>query len=195
VGDPVRPEQFLHQDERVRVRIIDLSLDTVRLTDGQTATRELLRHPGRVAVVTEDACGRVILAGQVRYAAGAMLGELPAGTREPGVTAQRELAEAASRGANTWERLGAMFLDPGARTELRDLLRATGRGAGNHAHPDPDEPLKPRMVTGTALTDLLAPGGCATPARWRGRPSPAAPISSPGSGSRRPTGADSGTPL
>lgn len=159
---PLGPETLLHRDERFRGRIISLSLDTVRLADGQTSTREVVHHPGGVAVVAVEASGAVILVRQFRHAAGAMLWELPAGTREPSepadVTARRELAEETGRSARLWERLGAVFLAPGYSSELLHLFRATDLAPVDDAHPDTDELLEARAFTPTELTELRQAG-------------------------------------
>jgi len=65
-------------------RVVRLRVDTVRLPSGRTSTREVVVHPGAVAIVplTDDA--RVVLVRQYRQAAGQVLLEIPAGTLEDG---------------------------------------------------------------------------------------------------------------
>ncbi|HUY96180.1 MAG TPA: NUDIX hydrolase [Verrucomicrobiae bacterium] len=156
------PEHLLGRDERFRGRIVSLTVDSVRLANGQTSTREVLHHPGGVAVVAVDAAGAVVLVRQFRHAAGTMLWELPAGTREPNETpegtARRELAEETGRAAAVWAGLGAIFLAPGYSTELLHLFRATGLSAVDDAHPDPDELLQARPFTRRELAQLQAAG-------------------------------------
>ena len=63
-------------------RLINLRVDTVRLPDGREARREVVEHPGAVALVALTADGGVLLVRQWRYPAGRVSIELPAGTVE-----------------------------------------------------------------------------------------------------------------
>jgi 8-oxo-dGDP phosphatase len=124
-----------------RGRIVTLRRDTVQMPDGALAAREVVEHPGAVAVVAIDESGRVLLIRQYRHPAGALLWEVPAGLRdvagEPLVrTAQRELLEEAGYLAGDWRVLTDYLPSPGISTErlrvflARDLtlVPATERG-------------------------------------------------------------------
>jgi ADP-ribose pyrophosphatase len=78
-------------------RVVDLSLDRVRLPSGRVCELELIRHPGAAAVVPVDDRGRVLLVRQYRHASGGWLLEVPAGKLDHGeaaeVCAARELEE------------------------------------------------------------------------------------------------------
>ncbi len=156
------PETLVRRDERYRGRIVALSVDTVRLQDGQAAVREVVHHPGGVAIVAVDAGGAVWLVRQYRHAAGALLWEIPAGTREPGeapeATARRELAEETGQVACSWDALGAVYLAPGYSSELLHLYRATGLGPAGGSHPDADELLEARAFSRPELAALHAAG-------------------------------------
>src|SRR5262249_12345100 len=89
-----------HTPERrviYRGRKIDLALQTVVLGDGSSAQREVVVHPGAVALVPMVDAGHVCLVENQRYAVGKTLLEVPAGTIDPGEnpeqTAVRELGE------------------------------------------------------------------------------------------------------
>src|SRR5687767_4748660 len=86
---------------RIRVRV-----DEVERSDGHRTTREIVEHPGAVAILAWDG-ERVAMVRQWRHATGEVLLEIPAGTREPDepplVTAERELAEEAGLAAARWE--------------------------------------------------------------------------------------------
>jgi 8-oxo-dGTP pyrophosphatase MutT (NUDIX family) len=111
-----------------RGRIVTLRRDTVRMPDGVLASREVVEHPGAVAVVAIDDAGRVLMIRQYRHPAGALLWEVPAGLRdiagEPLVqAAQRELMEEAGVRAVDWRVLADFFTSPGISTErLRIFL-------------------------------------------------------------------------
>ena len=89
-----------------RGRIVTLRTDRVQMPDGEIAVREVIEHPGAVAIVALDENGRVLMIRQYRHPAAATLWELPAGLRdvagEPLVqTARRELMEEAGCRAAT----------------------------------------------------------------------------------------------
>lgn len=109
-------------DVLARGRIVTLRTDTVRMPGGETAVREVVEHPGAVAVVALDSRGSLLLIRQYRHPAAAMLWELPAGLRdvegEPLVqTAQRELLEEAGYRAAEWLVLVDSYTSPGISTE------------------------------------------------------------------------------
>jgi 8-oxo-dGDP phosphatase len=109
-------------------RIVTLRRDTVELPDGTLMDREVVEHPGAVAIVALDDQDRVLLIRQYRHPAGATLWELPAGLRdvagEPLVdTARRELLEEAGCLAARWQVLTDYLSSPGITTErLRVFL-------------------------------------------------------------------------
>ncbi len=79
-------------------KILDFYCDTVRLPNGKTATRELVRHNGAVAVVPLTDDGQVIVEYQYRYPHDGVIVEIPAGKldgpdEDPGEAARRELHE------------------------------------------------------------------------------------------------------
>ena len=65
-------------------RLVKLYVETVALPDGTQAVREIVRHPGAVAMVPLLPDGDVVLVRQYRHAAGDLLLEIPAGTLGPG---------------------------------------------------------------------------------------------------------------
>src|ERR671919_1730622 len=103
-------------------KIASVRVDRVRFDDGEEAEREVVEHPGAVAVVAHDG-ERLWLVRQPREAVGdpALL-ELPAGKLDeegesPLDTARRELAEEIGKGARTWRRLTSFYTSPGFADE------------------------------------------------------------------------------
>ena len=98
---------------------------------GQTADREIVEHPGAVAVLGLDESGRVLMIRQYRHPVGRLLWEIPAGLRDkPGepllAAAERELLEETGYRAAGWRVLGDFFTSPGFSTERIRIFLATG---------------------------------------------------------------------
>jgi ADP-ribose pyrophosphatase len=115
-------------------RLLTFYEDDVRLADGTRAQREVVAHPGAVAIVAIDDDNRVVLVRQWRHAVGRALWELPAGTRDrdeaPARTAERELAEETGLRAERITPLATAPLTPGYSTELMHFFLATGLTEG-----------------------------------------------------------------
>jgi ADP-ribose pyrophosphatase len=102
----------------------------VALPDGKESKREIVRHPGAVAIVALDDQRNVLMVRQWRVAAERAMLEIPAGTlnpnEEPLVCADRELQEETGQRAAKLEPLGAFFVAPGYTTEKIYLYLGTG---------------------------------------------------------------------
>lgn len=110
-------------------RLLTLTVDEVELGDGRRATREVVHHPGAVAIAPLLGDGRMVLVRQYRHPAGRVLLEIPAGTLAPGETpeacAHRELIEETGYRAGKLEPLFACYLAPGYSTELIRIFVAS----------------------------------------------------------------------
>jgi 8-oxo-dGTP pyrophosphatase MutT (NUDIX family) len=111
-------------------RIATVRVDQFRFDDGEEAEREIVEHPGSVAVVAFDG-ERLFLVRQPREPVNdpALL-ELPAGKldeegEDPLDTAKRELAEEIGKGARTWHRLTSFYTSPGFADEECHVYLAT----------------------------------------------------------------------
>jgi 8-oxo-dGTP pyrophosphatase MutT (NUDIX family) len=111
-------------------RIATVRVDRFRYDDGQEAEREIVAHPGAVAVVAHDG-DRIYLVRQPREAVEEQaLLELPAGKldeegEEPLEAAKRELAEEIGKGARTWQHLTSFYTSPGFTDEECHVFIAT----------------------------------------------------------------------
>jgi ADP-ribose pyrophosphatase len=107
--------------------------------------REIVEHPGAVAIVAVDADGTVALVRQRREATRKYLLELPAGTLEadetPLESARRELEEETGLTGGTWRELAAFYTTPGFCRERMHLFAAEGVESGE-ASPEADEELE-----------------------------------------------------
>jgi ADP-ribose diphosphatase len=111
-------------------RTIAVREDRFVYDDGEEVTREIVEHPGSVAVVAHDG-ERLYLVVHAREAVGEPeLLELPAGKLDeegesPLETAKRELAEEVGLAARTWEHLTTCYSSPGFTDEEIHLYLAT----------------------------------------------------------------------
>jgi 8-oxo-dGDP phosphatase len=120
-------------------RVISLRRDTVAMPGGGDSVREVVVHPGAVAVVALDDDDRLLLVRQYRHPVGAHLWELPAGLRDadgepPLETAKRELAEEALLSAARWSLLTTIYSSPGFCDE--QVLIYLAEGLSEAARPD-----------------------------------------------------------
>lgn len=122
-------EETLSSKSIFNGHIINLQVDTVRLPDGRTATREIVRHPGAVAVLALVNDGRqMLVVEQYRKPLGRAQVEIPAGKLEPGedplAAAARELEEETGYRANSLEWLHTFSTSPGFADEIIHLYVA-----------------------------------------------------------------------
>ena len=151
----VVPERTVSSRVAFTGRLLALRVDEVELASGKGATREVVEHPGAVAILAWDG-EHLAAVRQWRQAAAAELLEIPAGTREQGesplVTAQRELAEECGLTATRWEEGPAFYTAPGFSNELLTLYLATDLHAVDVVPPE-DEALARSWLT---LADALS---------------------------------------
>jgi 8-oxo-dGTP pyrophosphatase MutT (NUDIX family) len=132
---------------RYEGRIISVHEERFRYDDGGEADREIVRHPGAVAVVAHDD-EHVYLVRQPREAVGAPdLLELPAGKldedeEDPEQTARRELAEEIGKAAERWELLHAFYTTVGYSDEQVHVYLATGLSDVDRPEVEEDERIE-----------------------------------------------------
>lgn len=133
-----------------RGALIDVAHMQVRLPDGRTALREIVRHKGAAAIVPVDEREYVCLVRQHRVAVDQLMWEIPAGKldtaeEDPLHCAVRELREETGLAAERMELLTKVITTPGFCTEQISLYLATGLSQ-HEDHPDPDEFLQVTRV-------------------------------------------------
>ena len=125
-------------------KIIKVTLDQARLPDGSLASREVVYHPGGVAVLALDEDNTVYLVKQYRYPIRQLLLELPAGKLDHGseedvlLGAKRELSEETGLEAAEWTYLGHTLASPGFCDEALHMYLARGL-TRRKQHLDEDE--------------------------------------------------------
>lgn len=156
-------------------RVLALRVDEVGMPGGRGAVREVIEHPGAVAIAAVDDEERIVLIHQYRHPLGRRLWELPAGLldvsgEDPALTARRELAEEAGLAASEWAVLVDVapspgFTDESVRVYLARGLSTVGRLTGTD---DEEADLvverfaldeAARMVLGGEIVNAAAVGG------------------------------------
>ena len=122
-------------------RVVDLQVDTVSLPNGNTSTREIIRHPGGVCIVALDSENRVFLVRQFRKPLDKTIVEIPAGKLEygedPKPAAERELEEEIGYRAKNIRCIGSFYSSPGFCDEVIYLYLATElEEVGQHTDED-----------------------------------------------------------
>lgn len=142
-------DQIIRSKYLYRGPILKLRLDQVRLASGQVVARQVIEHPGAVAIVALDEKERVLMVRQYRPGAQSELLEIPAGTMEPGenpaLCAKRELKEETGYRARHWNPLGYFYSSPGFCTEKMYLFLARQLTPGLPA-PEEDELIRFELV-------------------------------------------------
>jgi ADP-ribose pyrophosphatase len=111
-------------------KIISVRLDEVLLPDGRKARREVVEHPGAVAILAVNDSGEAYFVRQYRQAVAEDLLEIPAGKLEPEESpagcAVRELAEEAGVKPKELRQIAVYYSSPGFASERLYLFLATG---------------------------------------------------------------------
>ncbi len=124
-------ERVVSRNEVFSGRILRLVVDRVALPDGREADRELVLHPGAVAILPILPDGKILLVRQYRHAVGGSLWEIPAGKLDvagesPRGCAARELREETGYAASDWEEIFSFYTSPGFTDERIILFFASG---------------------------------------------------------------------
>ncbi|WP_059103559.1 NUDIX domain-containing protein [Shouchella shacheensis] len=127
-------EKTLARKTLYKGKMIDVYLEDVELPNGKQSKREIIRHPGAVAVVALTSEGKLVLVEQYRKALEKAIIEIPAGKLEPGEepkkTAGRELEEETGYLASQLDFIASFYTSPGFADELVYIYEAKGLKAG-----------------------------------------------------------------
>ncbi len=134
---------------------------TQTLDDGRRHAREVVRHPGAVAILPLLDDGRVCLLRSFRPTVGEELIEIPAGTLEPGEapadTAVRELVEETGYRAGRMDLLITFYTSPGIVDERMYLFLATHLVPGPQRL-EPGEQIEPFLAAWDEALALVREG-------------------------------------
>ncbi len=157
------PYRLIKSKTLYRGHIIHLVKDRfiLNVAKDKLVTRELVRHPGAVAIVPLVDKNHLLLLKQFRYAVKGDLWEIPAGTLEknekPLHCAKRELEEETGFKARQWTYLTRFFPAPGISDEMMTLYRAEGLSPGKK-NLDHDEWIEHEVVSLKKTREMIRRG-------------------------------------
>ena len=143
-------------------RIINLRRDQAELPNGNTATREVIEHPGGVCVAALTDDDEVLMVRQFRYPYSEVVLEIPAGKRDsadedPLSCGIRELKEETGAEALNMIPLGELYPSPGYCGEIIWLYAATNLSFGEQ-NTDEDEFLTVEKIPLETTVDMILKG-------------------------------------
>ncbi|NLK44674.1 MAG: NUDIX hydrolase [Tissierellia bacterium] len=154
-------EKTMKSDKLYEGKMLNLRVDTVELPDKKYSKREIVEHPGGVAVIPIVDNDSLILVKQYRKAVEKFLLEIPAGkveiNEEPRVTAIRELKEETGYSTDKMEYLMEFYTSPGFTNEKIYLFLATDLVKGE-ASPDTGEFIEVEKFKIDALIKMIERG-------------------------------------
>lgn len=137
-------EKTVQSTEIFKGKVVTLKVDDVLLPNGKQAKREIIHHPGAVAIIPITNEGKIVFVEQYRKALERSIVEIPAGKLEPGedpaVCARRELEEETGYGAKELTYIQSFATSPGFANEIIHLYVAKDLyKIENKRVPDEDE--------------------------------------------------------
>lgn len=154
-------EKTLNEDYKFKGKVINLKVQQVELPNGKVGTRELVEHPGAVAIVAYLDANTIILVEQFRKAIDKIILEIPAGKIEKGEDIKlcgiRELEEETGYKASKFEYLGKIVTAPGFTDEYIYLYKATELTKGE-INRDEDEFINIKEYTIDEIKRMVSDG-------------------------------------
>jgi len=155
-GENTLFESIVYDGKIIRVKKLK-----VRLPNGKQADREVVYHPGAVAVLAEPRPGTITLVRQYRKPIEGFLLELPAGkleaNEEPLACARRELREETGYLAVDLEEVCTFYTSPGFANETIHLFYAFSLTEGETS-PDEDELVDVCLYSKSEVVSMLKNG-------------------------------------
>lgn len=128
-------ENTVKSEVKFEGKVIDLSVKEVTLPNGKIAYREVVNHPGGVAILAFKDEETILMIEQFRSPIERVLFEIPAGKLEKDedieLCGRRELEEETGYKANTFTYLGKIVPSPGYTDEYIHLFKAENLVEGN----------------------------------------------------------------
>jgi ADP-ribose pyrophosphatase len=137
-------EKTIKTEQIFNGKIISLQVDDVELPNGKSSKREIVKHPGAVAVIPLTDDNKIVMVEQFRKPLEKAIVEIPAGKLEKGedpeLCAKRELEEETGYVCGKIEKLVSFYTSPGFADEILHIYAARELSKKeNPAVPDEDE--------------------------------------------------------
>ena len=164
--EPEKPQDFTEHTLKSEIvhdaGFMQLLHDQVRLPDGSTGTRYVVRHAGAVAVVALTSDEQIVLVRQYRYPIASHSLEIPAGKLETGeeplACAKRELLEETGCLASSWFSFLDTHTSVGYSSERITMFVAIDAHKVQEVSPDPGEFVEPVSMRLEAAWELMKRG-------------------------------------
>lgn len=154
-------ERTISEEYKFKGRVINLKVQQVELPNGEIAVREVVEHPGAVAIVAYLDSNTILMVEQFRKAIDRVILEIPAGKIEKGEDVKlcgiRELEEETGYKAKNLEYLGEIVTAPGFTDEYIYLYKATELSKGE-VNRDDDEFINVKSYNIDSIKDMIKNG-------------------------------------
>jgi len=145
-------EKTISSEEIFSGRVISLHVQEVELPNGNHSKREIIKHPGAVAILAVTDDNKILMVEQFRKALEKTIVEIPAGKLEkgedPAECARRELEEETGYECKSLERIASFYTSPGFADEIVYVFLASGLSKKeNAAGLDEDEFVNLEEIT------------------------------------------------
>ncbi|MBU5300685.1 NUDIX hydrolase [Clostridium sporogenes] len=155
-------EKTLEEEEIYKGKIINVVKQRVKLPNGKESFREIVKHPGAVAILAYKDEDTVLLIKQFRKAIDKDIFEIPAGKIEKGEdiesSALRELEEETGYKAKKMEYLGKIVTSPGFSDEYIYIYKAFDLYKGKDGLEDEDEFIDLMEISIDKLKEYIKDG-------------------------------------
>jgi ADP-ribose pyrophosphatase len=142
-------------------KLLGLREDTVKLPSGRKSTREIVEHPGAVAIIAVTKDIELVMVRQFRKAVDDILLEVPAGVPKKGESgkecARRELEEETGFHAKKVRKIWEGYASPGYSNELIQYCLAEEM-TRTHQKTEADEFIEVDLVDMELCVDMLKNG-------------------------------------
>ncbi|WP_042458076.1 NUDIX hydrolase [Neobacillus dielmonensis] len=123
-------EKTINSEEIFTGKVISLHVQEVELPNGNYSKREIIKHPGAVAILAVTDDNKILMVEQFRKALERTIVEIPAGKLEqgedPAECARRELEEETGYECKSLERITSFYTSPGFADEIVHVFLARG---------------------------------------------------------------------
>jgi len=144
-------------------RVFSVDIDRVTLPNGKAHEIAIVRHPPSVVLIPEPSAGQVILIRQYRHSLRREIWELPAGSLDPGESAEaaaaRECEEEIALRPRRIDRLASFYPTPGFCDEELIFFRVSDLQqppADSPLRPDDDEDIRVQTFTVAEARAMVA---------------------------------------